>query len=340
MLVTSRFAHSPAYLCREQVAEGYDPSGVLVERSITLDDPRAVQLTSQQLTTTGLLLLDAHLHLQQPATGLFAVVGESITMSFFLSGQVTRYRSATRLGTALAGNVHNLHYGPVLRASLEVPVGEPVDYFAIILSKDFFLRLLAHRSQLHPGFMAAVTQTRPARLVEHHLPITAEMHQLIYDIRHCTREGLLKRCLVEAKITELLLLQLEQGQPVAAEATRAVVLRPGELLRVEACRRQLEEQHANPPSLRELARQLGLNESKLKQGFRQQFGTTMWAYIIQFRLNKARQLLFETDLPVGEIATLVGYKNGAHFTAAFKEKFGLQPRAMRRSAVGSASPGN
>jgi len=326
MLVTSRLAHSMQYICHEQVPEAYQPNSILAEHTVAVAEPFITHLTSRQLSTSGLLVLDTHFEFREPATDLFTVAGESILMLFFLQGQAD---SAPAGRAGYVGNVHSLYYLPALEAAFQMPAHEPVQYFAIILSKAFYFRLLDQQCQLHQAFVAAVARAEPAGLGPTHRPITAEMHQLLHDIRHCTREGLLKRLFIEAKIRELLLLQLEQGQAPPPCLDRPT-LRPDEQQKIEASRQLLESSYATPPTLPELARLVGLNEFKLKQGFRQQFGTSVRAYLIQFRLNKARQLLLAAEYSVGEVAALVGYKNGAHFTAAFKEKFGVLPSAVLR----------
>lgn len=327
MLVTSRLAQSAQYICHEQVPEPYQPNSVLAEQTVTVRESFVAHLSSRQLSTSGLLLLDTHFEFRQPATDLFAVEGESIMLLFFLQGQADN-APAGRPG--YVSNVHSLFYLPNLKEAFAMPAAEPVQYFAIILSKEFYFRLLDQHCQLHQAFVAAVARAEPAGLAQAHLPITAEMHRLIHDIRHCAREGLLKRFFIEAKIRELLLLQLEQGQAAPPCLDRPTPLRPAEQQKLESCRLLLEAQYVNPPNLKEITRLVGLNEFKLKQGFRQQFGTSVRAYLIQFRLNKARQLLLEAQHSVGEVAALVGYKNGAHFTAAFKEKFGVLPSAVLR----------
>jgi len=327
MLVTSRLAQSARYICHEQVPESYQPNSLLSEQTITLEEPFVTHLYSRQFSTSGLLILDTQFEFREPTTDLFSVEGESILLLFFLQGQAD---SAPAGRPSYAGNVHSLYYLPSLRGNFLMPAHEAVQYFAIILSKEFYFRLLDQQCQLHQTVVAAVIHAEPVGLGPAHLPITAEMHQLIHDIRHCTREGLLKRYFIEAKILELLLLQLEQSQTPALCLDRPTTLRPDEQQKLDACRLLLEAQYVDPPGLRELARLAGLNEFKLKQGFKQQFGLPVRAYLIQIRLNKARQLLLETDYSLPEVAALVGYKSRTHFTAAFKEKFGLLPSALQR----------
>lgn len=84
----------------------------------------------------------------------------------------------------------------------------------------------------------------------------------------------------------------------------------------------------NPPTIDWLAKQVGLNHSKLKKGFKQIFGKSIYAYYLTERMNKAKQLLTENS--VTETAIMLGYSNISHFSSAFRKQFGVLPKEMRR----------
>ena len=86
----------------------------------------------------------------------------------------------------------------------------------------------------------------------------------------------------------------------------------------------------HPPSLLELAQRVGLNDCKLKRGFRQLFGTTAFGYLYQQRMEKARDLLKVDTMNITEVTAVVGYTNPSAFGAAFKRMFGTTPSAYRR----------
>lgn len=81
-----------------------------------------------------------------------------------------------------------------------------------------------------------------------------------------------------------------------------------------------------PPSLINLARQVGLNDCTLKRGFRQVFGKTAFGYLHDYRLEQARQLLQERELNISEVAHTIGFASRSYFAAAFRKKFGVSPR--------------
>lgn len=85
----------------------------------------------------------------------------------------------------------------------------------------------------------------------------------------------------------------------------------------------------DPPSLPELARQVGMNENQLKTGFKRVYGAPIYTYVHEHRMERARQLLEHPSTTVNEIAYAIGYSNSSHFIAAFKKKFGMTPKQFR-----------
>jgi len=92
---------------------------------------------------------------------------------------------------------------------------------------------------------------------------------------------------------------------------------------------------ANVPSvllakrLVELARIVGLNEYKLKHGFKEIFQTTVFGYLAEKRLELARDYLIDPNKSITDIADLLGYSSIQHFSFAFKKKFGHSPKEGR-----------
>jgi AraC family transcriptional regulator, transcriptional activator of the genes for pyochelin and ferripyochelin receptors len=83
-------------------------------------------------------------------------------------------------------------------------------------------------------------------------------------------------------------------------------------------------------TLPEIARLIGTNDFKLKKGFKQLFGTTVFDYLLKLRMGRAKQLLQDTDKPIHEIAFLTGYSSHSAFTNAFTRHFGYSPLYVRK----------
>jgi AraC-like DNA-binding protein len=160
----------------------------------------------------------------------------------------------------------------------------------------------------------------------HEQPMVPALARLLDEILHADARGASRQLFVEAKGLELLAVLLDE-LALASEATAPLGAR--DIERLERARRLLLERMASPPGLPELARSVGLNEFKLKAGFRALFGTSVFAYLRERRMDCARRLLAQRHLSVTEIAAHVGYENPSKFAAAFRRRFGLPPSALR-----------
>ena len=83
---------------------------------------------------------------------------------------------------------------------------------------------------------------------------------------------------------------------------------------------------AEPPSLQELADEIGLNIKKLKEGFKQIYGDSVFSFLFDYKMEVARKLLEAGDDNVNEVGLKVGYSTSSHFISAFKKKYGTTPK--------------
>jgi len=83
---------------------------------------------------------------------------------------------------------------------------------------------------------------------------------------------------------------------------------------------------AEPPSLQELADEIGLSLKKLKEGFKQIYGDTVYSFLFDYKMEVARKLLESGEHNVNEVGHKVGYSTSSHFIAAFKKKYGTTPK--------------
>jgi AraC family transcriptional regulator, transcriptional activator of the genes for pyochelin and ferripyochelin receptors len=83
---------------------------------------------------------------------------------------------------------------------------------------------------------------------------------------------------------------------------------------------------AEPPTLQELSEAIGLSLKKLKEGFKQIYGDTVYGFLLDYKMEVARKLLESGDYNVNEVGLRVGYSTASHFIAAFKKKFGTTPK--------------
>ncbi|MEM6839447.1 MAG: AraC family transcriptional regulator [Cyanobacteria bacterium P01_C01_bin.120] len=158
------------------------------------------------------------------------------------------------------------------------------------------------------------------------------MHALLQQILQCPYTGLTKRMYLESKAIELLALLMEEEAEIHQGDVQAALLDLDYRDRIHYAQEILLKNLTDPPSLMKLAHQVGMGDYNLKRRFKEIFGTTVFGYLRDRRLERALQLLLEPWMTVTEAARIVGYESRSAFTTAFKQKYGVSPKAYQMSA--------
>ncbi len=138
--------------------------------------------------------------------------------------------------------------------------------------------------------------------------------------------------LLEGKALELIGLQLLWMMRGKSRGSRGcTMLSPHDRAKVEQARKMLMEDMAVPPTLASMSERLGLSINKLQAGFQEMYGTTVFGYLREFKMQKARQLLDGADLNISQVAWSLGYTNLSHFSAAYRKRFGVLPKNYQQS---------
>ena len=236
-----------------------------------------------------------------------------------------RFEIATEIYTGF----HALLFYPALKGRLSY-LKKPESYSVEIeLTIDFLRRIFNNDLEILREFGENIEKGHPAIMGNRSFPITATMKHILSQIRECTYSGVLKRIFIEAKVTELLTMQISQIQ---AMVPGKKVLKKNEIDKLHQVKDLLLQNIHNPYSIEALSKIAGINRTKLQEGFKDQFGTTIFGFIIDQRLEEARIKIQDSsnEKSIAEIATMSGYKNPQHFTTAFKRKYGFLPKELRR----------
>lgn len=87
------------------------------------------------------------------------------------------------------------------------------------------------------------------------------------------------------------------------------------------------------PSIKELARLIGTNECKLKEGFRYFFNTSIYQFYNEERLKRAHFMIATTTIPLKSVASMNGFLDYPNFSKAFKKRFGQSPNEVSRNGI-------
>jgi AraC-like DNA-binding protein len=157
-------------------------------------------------------------------------------------------------------------------------------------------------------------------------PMTAELRQIGRDVLHCPLSGIARRVYLQAKALELfahIVGFIDQAERKPEALTR------GDREKVARASALLTERYSEPWTIMSLARTVGLNDRKLKAGFRQVVGQTVHGVLESARLEAAAHMLRDDARSVTDVALTIGYANPSHFAKLFKRRYGTAPQAWR-----------
>lgn len=284
--------------------------------------------TSQDLrTTTSLDPLTPATQRDIDDPALVLIVDDDLIGLGLMIAYLRDYNIAITTATAGAEGLElaRRDHPDLILLDLRMPV---LDGFAVLdrlkaadSTRDIPVLLLTAHDDLDSrvrGFElgAADYLTKPVAEAELHARVTAHLH------RHRLVAGLEQR---------LRAYEQRYGPLDTSEIqdTNRFALRRQEVTRLYQARQLLRERLTDPPTLNDLAQLLGTNQPRLSRGFRDLFGTTVFGFIREARLVRARQLLVETCWPIKSIALEVGYRNTGDLSRGIKERFGMTPSELR-----------
>lgn len=250
---------------------------------------------------------------------------EYVRLHFGLQGSYDFSFAQLNSSFSLSGHHNNIMYSNGLE--LEVTnKSKRIETFGINFTTESFIEIGQNGNDPLKRFTESVINKKNAILSDQWQTNNFKIQQVVNEIINCTYTNELKDLFLLSKSIELLVLQAEmydqqpKNQFIKSEKDKKKLIEAKELLTAKM---------DNPPTIVELSKLIGLNEYKLKKGFKALFGTTIFGYIHQYRMSLAKRLLLGTDKTVKEIAYEAGYGSPQHFSSSFKKEFGIAPNSIR-----------
>lgn len=202
---------------------------------------------------------------------------------------------------------------------------------ALYVSRGFLGPHVESELDRMPEAILEYLKGTPKELILETVPLTGSIMRAVVDIVSTKYLGHLRHTYVKAKAYELLCeviyLLTREGRPSGCDLR----LSWHDKRKLGQVREFIQQDCVNVPAIAVLARRVGLNQHKLKTGFKQLFGIPIFQYTQQLRLEKALQMLLTGDYAVCEVADATGYRFSKNFTTAFKKRYGVSPKIARKS---------
>lgn len=173
-------------------------------------------------------------------------------------------------------------------------------------------------NQIEEGFAEKLQQIGKAKLC-------CNMQVHLHEILKSKNIGARKKIFIESKFLQLLLCLEDAELETNADCSNCKFLsRPEEREKLENALEILNNSIGDSVTIPSLARRVGMNECYLKRGFKELYGKTIFMYLQEQRMQRAKVLLKE-EISVTEVAAEVGYATISSFSSAFKKSVGVLP---------------
>ncbi|NHM07867.1 helix-turn-helix transcriptional regulator [Flavobacterium sp. CYK-4] len=214
-----------------------------------------------------------------------------------------------------------LLYNPQKELPLHLEVAPNSWVISVIVSIQKFHALFSDQAG-HIPFLAIENKDKK---YYNETDISPSMAIVLSQLFHYNLHPSIKNLYYKGKGYELLSLYFNRSEDPDAEQCPFLVDEEN-VMKIRKAKDIVIANMAEPPGLQELADQVGLNLKKLKMGFKQIYGDTVYGFLFDYKMDYARRLLDSGSYNVNEVGLKIGYSTGSHFIAAFKKKFATTPK--------------
>lgn len=214
-----------------------------------------------------------------------------------------------------------LFYNPEKELPLHIEVAPKTWVISILISIKKFHGLFTSDAD-HIPFLSEENKDRKYYGEEN---ISPSMAIVLNQMFHYHLNATIKNLYYKGKGYELLSLFFNKSEDPNIEQCPFLIDEEN-VQKIKKAKEIIIANMAEPPGLQELADQVGLNLKKLKLGFKQIYGDTVFGFLFDYKMEHARRLLDSGSYNVNEAGLKIGYSTGSHFIAAFKKKFGTTPK--------------
>lgn len=214
-----------------------------------------------------------------------------------------------------------LLYNPQRTLPINLEIQPKTTLISLLISIEKFHSLFSKESEYIPFLSSENSNKKYYDDAEIKPTVSIVLQQII----NSNINSAIRALYVKGKVYELLSLHFQKDENTEGEYCPFLVDEQN-VLKIREAKEIIIARMAEPPSLQELANEIGLNIKKLKEGFKQIYGDTVYSFLFDYKMEHSRRLLESNQYNVNEVGSQVGYSSASHFIAAFKKKFGTTPK--------------
>ncbi|MEC4116559.1 helix-turn-helix transcriptional regulator [Myroides phaeus] len=212
-------------------------------------------------------------------------------------------------------------YNPQKKLPVHLEIAPNTWIISVLISIKKFHSLFSTEAEFI-GFLTPENQDKKYYGEE---DITPSMAIVLNQLFNFYMNPSIKKLYYTGKTYELLSLLFNQNEDQNLENC-PFLSDEDDVVKIKKAKDIIISKMAEPPTLQELADMVGINIKKLKLGFKQIYGDSVFSFLFDYKMEYARKLLDNGSYNVNEVGLKIGYSSASHFIAAFKKKFGTTPK--------------
>ena len=250
-----------------------------------------------------------------------AVNQDIIQFHFCLKGQTNFTFNEGRYTFQVQEDHSILLYNPQKALPIDVELAPNTWMVSVLISITKFHSLFSPDAN-HISFLSPENSSRK---YYDNLPFSSSIAVVLSQILQAKVHDSMKSLYFKGKVYELLSLYFNKSEDPSVEQCPFLVDEEN-IQKIRQAKTIILERMTDPPSLEQLAVEIGLSLKKLKEGFKQLYGDTVFAYLLDHKMEEARRMLDSQKYNVNEVGLKLGYSTASHFITAFKKKYGTTPK--------------
>lgn len=244
-----------------------------------------------------------------------------IQFHFCIKGKASFHFNQGRYELPLTEEKSLLLYNPKLELPMDITVF-PKSWVVSVLVSIKKLHTLFSNDAGYINFLVDENKDKKYYKEGH---ISPAMAVVLSQVLNFNLNPSVEHIYLKAKVYELIALYFNRPDEVDVEQC-PFLMDEENVRKIRKAKEIILNHLAEPPGLKTLSEEIGLSLKKLKEGFKEVYGDTVFGFLLDYKMEYARKLLEEGSHNVNEVSHLLGYSTSSHFISAFKKKFGTTPK--------------
>jgi len=261
--------------------------------------------------------------------------GDAVGFAFYGSGNVEleiKHNDQTKYLTNTTGLAICFFGNQKVAFSHKIEPDKPLQSISIFTKPKKLNALPQAEKEIFESYLPELLNPKEHFVKGPSFYMTLDMQMAVQKIFNTTYTGNTRLLFLKSQINELLAhffaLLATEKKAAFSEKDKSKLFEAKEIV---------TNNYSKPPSITQLSKMVGLNSHKLKKNFKELFGIPVFKYIQEERLQKAYDLLRNSEKTVQEAAWEVGYESLSSFSNAFYKKFGTRPNEVKQQFLSNKS---